>query len=160
MNEEKSKSQLKRDAKALQDLGANMAQLPISQLDQIPLSEDILEVIMQLRKSNSNLAKKRYTQYLGRLMRNVEDMTPIQNAYNKIVNCSELNTAVFHKMETWRERLMSEDKQALTEFLQQHPCPDIQQLRLLIRQAKSERDHQKNLGASKALFRFIRELIT
>jgi ribosome-associated protein len=160
MKEDISKSQAKRDAKALQDLGVNIAQLSASHLDQIPLPEDLLEAIAQFKKNNTNVAKKRNVQLIGRLMRNIEDISPIQAAYDKISSGGELNTARFQLMESWRSRLLSDDKQALTDFLQQYPSDNSQQLRLLIRQARSERDQQKNLGASTALFRWIREHIT
>lgn len=158
MEEEKSKSQAKRDAKALQDLGSNLSQLSLSQLAQMPLPQTLLAAIIQIKKINSHSAKKRHMKFMGQLLRGLKNITPIQNAYDKILQGAELNTAHFHLMEKWRSRLLSDDKEALTEFIKQYPCDDTQQLRVLIRKAKSERDHQKNLGASKTLFRFIRDL--
>lgn len=85
MNEEKSKSQLKREAKALQQLGANLTQLSLKQLDQIPLPEQLLEAILQVKKIKSHSAKKRDIQFIGRILRNIENVAPIQIAYDRIV---------------------------------------------------------------------------
>jgi len=160
MKDDKSKSQAKRDAKALQDLGKNLVELSNHQLAKIPLPETLLAAIVRVKKINSFVAKKRGIQTIGGFLRNVEDIVPIQEAYDKIIHGSKTNTAQFHLIETWRTRLMSDDNTALTAFIEQYPCDNSQTLRHLIRKAKSERDHQKDLGAAKTLFRFIREHIS
>jgi len=159
MKDEKSKSQLKRESKVLQNLGANLTQLSPTELNQIPLPQELREAIVQIKKIKGHSAKKRYLQFVGSMMRAIEEITPIQSAYDKVVAGAQLNTAHFHLIENWRSRLISDGKDALTEFIRQYPCDDTQQLRLSIRKAQSERDHQKNIGASKALFRLIRDLI-
>ncbi len=159
MEQEKSKSQIKREAKALQDLGVSLTQLTPSQLAKVPAPEELLEAIIQFKKITSNVAKKRHIQFIGKVMRKIENIDEIQKAYDQITKGIELNTQNFHLMEDWRSRLLSDDKQALTEFMHQYPCDNAQQLRQLIRKAKSERDQQKNLGANKALFQFIKNLI-
>jgi ribosome-associated protein len=59
-------------------------------------------------------------------------------------------------MEQWRDRLISDDKEALTEFINAHPQVDVQTLRQLIKKAIIEKNNEKSMGGSKALFRFLR----
>lgn len=160
MEEEKSKSQVKRELKALQDLGASLTKLSGNQLQQVPLSTELNTAIQQFKSIKNNAAKQRQLKFIGRLMRNTEDTSPIQKAYDEIVKGKELGAAKLHLIEDWRTRLISDDKQVLTEFIQLFSCAETQQLRLLIRKAKADYDQQKNRGASKALFRFIADLIT
>ena len=159
MEEDKSKSQLKRDAKALQALGVDLAALTPSQLDKLMLPDALLGAVVAYQNTPSHVAKKRAMQRVGRVLRQIDDIDTLQDAYAKIIQANELNTVKFHLMEDWRARLMSDDNNALTDFLHRYPCDDIQQLRHAISQAKAERDNDKNKGATRTLFRLIRELI-
>ena len=158
-DEEKSKSQLKKEAKRLEAFGFELAQLSMAQLEQLPLAEAIVDTIIQYKKISSHVAKKRSLQYLGRLLRGDPDIAVLQQAYDKLISGSHVNSAHIKNVELWRSRLLSDDQQSLTDFLQQYPCNDIQHLRHLIRQAKTERETQKHPGAGKILFRYIGTLI-
>ena len=75
-------------------------------------------------------------------------------------SASEL--AALHQAEHWRERLLAEDggDDALTEWLQQYPDTDIQQLRALIRQARKDAQAapKEQPGAAQRHGRAYREL--
>lgn len=158
MEEEKSKSQKKREAEALQDLGVMLSKLSAQQLATIPLSDDLRESINQARRIKTYSAQKRHAQLIGRLMREHDDVEAIQAAYDKIVQGDMLGTARFHLVEQWRERLMTGDANALTEFITAYPNDEIQQLRQLIRQGILERDKPQNRGSARALFRLIKRI--
>ncbi len=68
-------------------------------------------------------------------------------------------TASFHEVEIWRTRLMTEGKDALTAFVEEYKPADVQSLRQLIKKAGVEHAAERNLGGSKALFRFLRSII-
>lgn len=157
--EDKSKSQIKREAKALQDLAVKLTQLAPNQLQAMPLPENILDAIEQSKKINSPIAKKRHIQLMGGLLLQLDDFASIQQAYHHATQTNSPNTAKHKLIENWRTRLLSDDQQALTEFMQQYHCHDSQSLRQLIRQARAERDQQKCPGAGKALFHLIKEII-
>lgn len=157
--EEKSKSQKKRDAEALQNLGYQLTKLNGAQLDTIPLAEKLKEALLFAKTIKSNAAKKRHMQFIGRLMRDVEDIEAIERAHDKILQGHAADRAQFHLTEQWRDRLLSKDENALTDFLSQYPCDAIQQLRQLVRKAKHEQEKQKNLGSAKALFQLIKSII-
>ncbi len=160
MDNEKSKSQIKREAKALQALGEEIASLSNTQLKKIPLPEHIFDAVMMLKSIKSYAARKRQIQLLGRYLREYDDIHLVQDAYEALISSSVTQSKQLEDVELWRARLMSDDKQALTDFLDQYPCDDVQKLRILVRHAVIERDQQKKPGSAKLLFRFIRVLMS
>lgn len=78
-----SKSQRKRDAIALQKLGEDLVQLTPAQLKQIPLPEDLLTAVRAAQAMPQRGAHKRQLQYIGKLMRQIDDLEPIQTALNR-----------------------------------------------------------------------------
>ena len=64
-----SKSQLKRDAEALQKLGAEIVSLSHSELEKIPLDEELADAVELGRKlkPNKDESFRRHLQFIGRL---------------------------------------------------------------------------------------------
>ena len=78
-----SKSKRKRQMIALQEIGEVLVELPAAQLSQVPLDGVLLQAIIDARSLTSHGARRRQLQYIGRLMRSVEDIAPIQAALDK-----------------------------------------------------------------------------
>lgn len=150
-----SKSQLKREMQALQDLGEVLVKLSQDQLDKIDLPENLYDAVMDARRFTKHEAIRRQMQYIGRIMRDI-DTEPIAEQVAEIRGESDAAKAAFHALERWRERLLADDD-ALTEWLAKHPGGDIQQLRNLIRSARKEAAEGKPPKSSRALFRLLRE---
>jgi ribosome-associated protein len=153
-----SKSQLKRDAHGLQDLGAELVELSAQQLAEIPLSEDVLATVRETRAITAHGARKRQLKYLGKLLRQEEE-GPIREALERIQGRHALTVAHHHQCERWRDRLITEGDTALTALLEEFPQADRQQLRQLMRAAQAELAKDKPPKSSRELFRFLRELI-
>lgn len=153
-----SKTQKKRDAEAVYKLGLTLIGLPKDKLDQLPLSETLREAIDEAKAIKSHGASKRQGLYIGKLMRR-EDHEAILKAYEDLHAEAEGKTVQFHEVEQWRHKLIAEDKEVLTAFIERYPEVDAQKLRQLIKKAKVEKETAKDLGAMKALFRFLREYI-
>ncbi|MCW8452200.1 ribosome biogenesis factor YjgA [Legionella quinlivanii] len=156
--EEISKSQKKRDADALKKLGVRLVELPAATLDELPLTETLRQAIDAAKTIKSHGATRRQAQLIGKLMRGA-DHEAILEAYELLQAEKSAQTASFHEVEDWRERLMSEGNEALTEFINDYQPQDVQQLRQLIKKAIDERKANRSLGAYKALFRMIREAV-
>ena len=75
-----SKSQRKRAATALQDLGEQLVKLTPAQLDRIPLPEELRAAARAARATPQRGARKRQLQYIGKLMRRIDDPEPIRAA--------------------------------------------------------------------------------
>lgn len=161
--DEISKSQRKRDADSVRDLGARLAGLGASELASIPLPDDILAAILELNRIKAHGARKRQLGFLAKRMRQI-DVEPIDAALEKIRQTARANTKSLHLVENWRDRLLGEvdgesDKAALTAFLDAYLDADRQQFRHLQRQAITERKAQRPPAASRQLFKAIRDVV-
>lgn len=68
-----SKSQRKREATALQDLGEQLVKLTPAQLKWIPLPEELSTAVRAAQTMNQRGAHKRQLQFIGKLMRRLDD---------------------------------------------------------------------------------------
>lgn len=158
MNDEyKSKSQRKREADAFKELAGELVALSLEKLNRLPLIEPLKKAILDTKKLKSFGAIRRQLLWVSKLIRETNG-EELQSAYRELQLEDSTQTAHFHQLEQWRQRLI-EDEKALTEFIEQYPDIDIPHLRQLIKKTKNELLQQKNLGASRALFRYIRSII-
>ena len=132
-----SKSQRKRDVKAITELGEKLLGIPDDQLMNIPYSE-IIESDIACKRITKGNARKRQLQYLGKQLRQV-DLDPIHQLIDRFDASSRDHVLHFHQLETWRELLINQDKNVMGEILDQLPDIDRQHLRQLVRNAISER---------------------
>src|SRR5687768_11699590 len=70
--ERESKSEKKRKAIALENVGAELAELPLEHSDRLPMSDELRAALREYKRLTSFGAKARHIQYLGRLMRTEE----------------------------------------------------------------------------------------
>ena len=152
-----SKSQQKRDMLALQDLGAELVELPEQQLTTLDLPEKLKDAIELARRITSHGAQKRQRQYIGKLLRTV-DPAPIRAALEQFKGADKLSKARFQETERWRDRLIAEGDAALAEFLERRPEADRQHLRRLVREAAQEAAAGKPPRHARELFRYIQSL--
>ena len=151
-----SKSQLKRDSTALQDLGRELAELGKERLAKVPIDEDLRDAVKDYQRFTAHEAKRRQLQYIGKLMRNV-DPEPVRAALDAFKGVSAVETARMHKLEALRTKLI-EDEKTLHGIAEAHPGVDLQQLRVLRRNAIKEKEANKPPRAYRELFRVLREL--
>lgn len=154
--EEVSKSQRKREAHALQELGVNLVALPPAQLADIPMSDDLRRAIEHAKSIRAHGGLKRQYQYIGKLMRR-EDVEPIQEAMERLRLEKTRQDARLHTLERWRDRLVEEGDAALADLLDENPTLDRQHLRQLIRNAQKEKRQDKPPKSARELFRYLRE---
>lgn len=150
-----SKSKRKEDMLALQKIGESLIKLKEAQLATMDLPDNLLTAIQEIKSLTSNEAKRRQLQYIGKIMRQI-DPELIKQALKRIEFIHEKNTEEFHQIEEWRTKLLEHGDDALNSFLVDYPEVDRQQLRQLIRNAQHDRKNNKNTGAEKALFKYLR----
>lgn len=158
MEEPKSKSQKKREADYLQELGAKLVDLNRTTLEKFPLPASLRQAILDAKLIKSHGAARRQAQLIGKLMRSTDSQLIIE-AYENFLAENSAKTASFHALEVWRKRLINEGNQALTEFINLFHPQDVQHLRFLIKKASAEQTSNQNQGASKELFRFLRSCL-
>ncbi|GGY69405.1 ribosome biogenesis factor YjgA [Marinobacter zhanjiangensis] len=155
----KSKSQLKREMHALQDLGKRMMDLSDEQLTSLPMSETLKAAIVESRRIRQHEARRRHLQYLGKVIRNEEDPEALRRAVEAFDAGSEEHTRRHHLAERWRDRLIAEGNTAVAGFIEHCPTTDVQHLRNLLRNAQKDVKSGNNTGQSRKLFRYLRECI-
>ena len=155
---EKSKSQLKREMTALQDVGEELVGLTASQLAQFDLPENLHDAIVAARNIGQRGARKRQLQYIGKLMREI-DAEPILKALEVIKNPGREAAEQLHRVERWRDRLLAQGDAALQELLVKYPGIDRPHLRQLIRKAEAEKAAEQTPRAARLLFEYLRELM-
>lgn len=156
-DERPSRSQLKREAEALQDLGLALVELPQAKLDRVELPEKLREAIDLARRITAHGGRRRQLQYIGKLMRTL-DAEPIRAQLEAMQQADRRAAQRFHLLEALRDRLIAEGDDALGELLERYPQADRQHLRQLVRQAQQERDKHKPPASARSLFRYLREL--
>ena len=157
--DEKSKSQLKREMTALQDIGEELVALTRHQLDKLTLPESLLDAVLAARAMPQRGARKRQLQYIGKLMREV-DAEPIRAALDMLENPHGQAVGHFHAIERWRDRLLAQGDVVLEEFFEKYPDADRQQLRQLLRNALAEKAENKAPRAARALFHYLSDLMS
>ena len=151
-----SKTKLKAEADAAQNIGKKLIDLSKDRLIKLDLPEALFDAVLEAKRLTANGAIRRQLQYLGRLMRDI-DSSPIVEQLQAWEGKNTQENARFHTMERWRDRLIAEPA-ALQAFLALYPQADIQQLRTLIRNAQKELAAHKPPKSSRELFKLIREL--
>lgn len=154
-----SKSQRKRDAHALQELGESLVNLNKSALAKIPMPDDLRMAISKAQHTQQRGALKRQIQYIGKLMRQLDDIAILRQAYEQVTHPFQENVEHHHLLEDWRDRLLAEGDSALEQLLSEYPQTDRQHIRQLLRTAHKEAEANKPPKSARELFRYLRELI-
>jgi len=155
---EKSKTQFKREATALQKLGEQLTELSEESLMQLALPDDLLDAILAAKKIHQRGGHKRQLQYIGKIMRKI-DVEPIEQSILNIKQQHKRETNRFHQLESWRDQLIQNTPQTMDELIVQFPDIDRQHLRQLIRNAQHEEKQQKPPKSARAIFKYLQTLV-
>jgi ribosome-associated protein len=156
-----SRSEQRRAALEVLDLGAQLVALSDAQLTKLPVPESLLPHIRECKRITSHIAHKRQLQFLAKQMRREDDETleAIRDALDEKGEAARRDVAAMHRVEAWREKLIDGGDAALAELLDEHPQADRQHLRQLVRNAIEERNRNKPPRAFRELYHALRELL-
>ena len=134
-----SRTDLKRESDELQDLGKELLSLRADLFARIGLPDKLVEALAEARRITNFEGKRRQMQYVGKLMRKLDDDTvaAVRTALQEQRSGPAADKLALHLAEQWRDRLIAEDS-AQAEWIAHHPGTDTQQLRALIRQARKD----------------------
>jgi ribosome-associated protein len=153
-----SKSQRKRDADELQALGVRLTELAPAELDTLPLPENLRDAIDLAKRITAHGGLYRQRQYIGKLMRNA-DVTAIRAALEARDLQQRLAAREFHRVESWRDRLVAEGEPAIEALLATEPRLNAKRLRSLVSAARAQRDAGAAPAAARALFKLLRDAL-
>ena len=149
-----SKTRLKHEMEALQELGETLVSLDAARLRSLDLPERLVDAVVLARSITKHEARRRQMQYLGRLMRDV-DPVPIRAALERWETVPREEKARFAALEGWRDRILA-DAAALDAFVAEHPDADRASLARLADAARNERSRGEPPRAFRELFRAMR----
>ncbi len=156
-----SKTELKKQAHALQQLGIELTRLPTEFRRRAPMEEDLREAIEHYLKIRSHEARRRQMQLIGKLLRGV-DPAPLQAIVDTFAAGRALDAERLHEVERWRNEMIADDE-AITRWMSDHPATDAQRLRNLVRNARREgagTDVERRQPKSyRELFRMISQML-
>ncbi len=154
-----SKSQLKRESHALQDLGKRLASLSDDLLARIPLDDQLLEAIaLAKRIQNKRSALKRHYQFLGKLLR-ARDPEPIIAALAEIDQESQQSIQRHHRAERWRDRIIDQGFDAIEALLEEVERADRQKLRQLWRNHKNAPTDARRTHNARLIYKEIKQAL-
>jgi len=154
-----SKTELKRQSDALQDLGHELVDQPRDRVKRVPMPEDVRDAILECQSIKNHEGRRRALQFVGKKMRSLteEEVAVIQRTIEGWKGASKADTAALHALERRREKLLADEK-ALTTLLGEHPELDAQHLRTLIRNARKEQAENKPPKAYREIFQILKDL--
>ncbi|MBT9431124.1 ribosome-associated protein [Candidatus Sodalis endolongispinus] len=151
-----SKSEIKRDAEALKQLGVELVSLGKNALEKIPLDDD-LRAAIALAQRIKREGQRRQIQLIGKMLR-ARDPEPIQQALDKLKNRHNQQVTLFHKLEVLRDKLLVHGEDAIAQVLESYPQADREQLRALVRNAQKEQAANKPPKTALQLYQYLRTL--
>jgi ribosome-associated protein len=141
---------------ALRDLGAELVDLPLSQLKRLNLPEDLYAAVRECQKITAHGARRRQVMYLGKLMRSVDE-EPIRAGLALMRGENASENARLQRLERMRTRFLA-DETMLTEIGNTWPGADLTHLRQLRRNALKEQEANKPPKNFRAIYQVLKEL--
>jgi ribosome-associated protein len=153
-----SKSARKRHSDDLQSLGEALIELSATELEALPLPEALRDAVLLAQRITAHGGLYRQKQYIGKLMRKF-DAEPIREAINARRDRERVEAMRFHRIEQWRDRLLSEGVAAIATLKAEFPTLDATVAAELTERARKEQQSsaQKVTPAGRELFRVLRE---
>ena len=148
-----SKTAQKQMMHDLQKLGEELVALNANQLSELDLPESLYIAVTDAQRIQKFGARRRQLQYIGKIMRQI-DATDIQEKLMGFQQRHIAHTALLHRVENWREKLLA-DPQAVDIFAGQYPSTDRQHLRTLLQNIQTEAQKGKPVKSARQLFQFI-----
>lgn len=151
-----NKTQIKKEIKVLNALGKELIAMPDSAFKKVPVS-DTMRLAIKDGQRFSRGALQRQLRRIAALMQH-EDVDAIQLELARQKAPSKQQTAEFHQLEQWRDRLIEGDDKLLTELIDQFPVIERQHIRQMVRNAGIEKKREKPPKSAKALFKYLASL--
>ncbi|MFT4975506.1 MAG: ribosome-associated protein [Myxococcota bacterium] len=129
----KSRTQLRNEARALDDLAETLVKIPKARLARLPLSDELREALALAKRITSHEATRRQNQFIGRLLRT----EPVDIAA-ALEDNEQAARARDRSLGRWCKRILAEGEPAIADFLTDHPLATRKRLRQLWRIASRD----------------------
>jgi len=153
-----SKSARKRAMNQLQKLAGTIADLKSEARASLELSDSLAESIDQATKLKSSNARNRQLRHAAKLMEGQDELLErIDAFFEEKQNHARKAVQKQKTAETWRDRLLDTSENALSDFFNEYPQTDRQELSTLVRNARKEKQFEKPPAQQRKLFKYLRD---
>lgn len=149
----KSKSQVKREWRALLPLARDLVALPDRQLRGMPLPESVMDALAQARTLKRGALQRQLRYCVGLLAR--EDHDAVTQAIAALRKPRLAEVEAMHEVEAWREALLDGDEATLSDLIARFPDFDRQRVNQLIRASQKERAGHHAPKSARLLFKYL-----
>jgi len=153
-----NKSQQKREIQVLHELAVKLSKLDIQPLERMQLAPELFTALAEVRSMKHGAAKRQF-KFIVKLLRQNDTESLVETIARLDAKKTDQDQQ-FHRIERWRDRLMADEQDAITEFMATYPHADAGQIRQLVRNAGRELQTNKPLKSHRTLFRLLREVIS
>jgi len=155
--EEKSRSQVKREFREVKELGIHLAGLSKGRLRTLPLSEEMRDALLATKEMTRTALQRQYRHLVSLLAE--EDLAAIRAALTGKLPPHAGEVPALSEAERWREKLLSGDDGQLAAFVERYPQCDRAHLRRLVRNASRKGDPDKPPKSAQQLLRYLGQLL-
>ena len=153
-----SKSQRKRDMTALQKLGQDLTTLGKKQLEKLPLPDSLIAALAEYQRlPNSNEARRRQLQFIGRVMRDANH-DEIQAELDKMRTPDRTQVRRAQLIEEWGDRLLDGEEDDINAFVALWPLAERLAIRQIVRNYSKD-DEEAARVHRRRLMSYIKEYI-
>jgi ribosome-associated protein len=155
-DDEKSKTQVKKELLALRMLGKQLVELSKRELDKLDLPEALRESIIDAQTMSKG-ALKRQIGFIGGLIAEM-DHAALEQQLDLLRQPHQGQVREFHQLEDWRDRLLVGEDTVYGELIAEFDDFDVQHVRQLVRNADREAKQNKPPRSARLLFRYLQDL--
>lgn len=152
-----SKSERKRQMRALFDLGETLCNLPVKHRQRVPIADELLPIIERIHTMPAREARRRELRYLAKQLQQV-DTEAIIAALDQIAHGNRDDARAHQQLEQLRDLALDDMTVGIEAIIAEFPDADRQLLGQLIRNAAKETKQAKAPASARKLFRYLREL--
>jgi len=157
--QDKSRTQIKKEAEELQRLGLELTKLTRQQLELIDIPDKLRTAVIEAQSITSNIAGRRQKQYIGALMRDV-DPEQIRTALLEADASFSTESESAEQTRIWLDKLLLGDSDSIEAVMNFCPGLDRQRLMQLLRNIKKKGKTGKSSTSFKTLKQLISKSIT
>ncbi|SJM92746.1 ribosome biogenesis factor YjgA [Crenothrix polyspora] len=152
-----NKTLIKKEIGILFKLGEEMSALSPAHLKSLELPEKIHKAVVEVSVMKLNGARKRLLKFIAGQLHKI-DVDPILERLARIKTQSAHVVREHHITERWRDRLINDGNDAITELMDDYPQADRQKLRHLVRNAQKEAELAAPPKSSRLIYQYLKEL--
>ena len=154
-----SRSMLKREAEAQNDIVADLLKLGKAQLKKFTFfDEEFIKGVLTMKEMSFGPHYRRQRSFLAKRIRQEDWYDQIVYTLGMVNGDSKQAIAIHHRCEQWRDRLIENGDDMIGELLAVFPHADRQEFKQTIRLAKQEKEQGKPAKHSRSLFQMLKAL--